>query len=568
MDSEPESISSVKEEFLLNNLEKGALAAALLAALTLTPALAANQTAEKTVTYANYTITVDGQLIRPTDVNGNSTEPFAMDNSIYVPVRAVSQALGCAVDYENGAVLITTGTGPSAASAAAGDPTEARQETKTVTYAGYKIMVDGVEIVPTDVNGNSTEPFAIEGSIYVPVRAVSQALGCTVDYQDGTVVITTGTGTSAGDPNAMDVVAVIENDGDATKITALDSYFNGNALQAVEALLDAGKFCVNGIPVPATEDEIIVYQVNQVDSIYKGDSGWGYNVHKTTSANNLTFAAARLGFAETVTTVRGHTTTLYGDAATGRVNKVDVQSFDVVRVTDVVYYNESITVVRGDFDLETERVRPDVNQIIFHNSRFDMNIAPGDFALYYYGPDGWVIQKAESVTGKLSKNEAGNFVVNAGQSDAYEHVESNVSRYNLMPCNRPSQFYSAYVSLGLTDLDVVTWLTPTGHPIGFTYGDKAAAKAALTQAIANAAAAKDGVVVSENGGDVAQGTRWVTQEAMDAYDAALSAAQAVCSRNSTPAQGYDQAIYDLAQALGQDGQNPSGFLGAQGEGTK
>jgi predicted small lipoprotein YifL len=377
--------------------------------------------------------------------------------------------------------------------------------------------------------------------------------------------------TSVGDSKAEDVILEIENDGDATKITgaAYDKYFGGSAATGVEALLNAGKVYVNGIKVPAAENETADYQVNGVSSIYKKDSGWGFNVHKTTSADNLSFDAARLGFFETITTVRGHKTVLYGDKTTGQVNKIDTQSYDVVRIT---YFEDHGGIVdkidRGDFALETNRVRPDVNNIVFHSSRFDQEIKVGDFALYYYGPSGWVMQKAVPVQGTLSKNDKGFFVINKGKSDEYVKIESNVSRYNLIICNRPTQFFTAYNRLGLTELSVITWCTPTGHPIGFTYGDKAAAKEALSLAIKNATAAKDGVAVSADGKNVAKGKKWVAQADMDTYNAALADAQTVLNSNSTPVQGYDAAIYDLAQALGEGGEKPTGFVGAQGEGTK
>jgi hypothetical protein len=145
------------------------------------------------------------------------------------------------------------------------------------------------------------------------------------------------------------------------------------------------------------------------------------------------------------------------------------------------------------------------------------------------------------------------FVINGGQSDEYVHIESNVSRYNLIDCNRPTQFFTAYNRLGLTDLSVLTWCTPTGHPIGFTCGDKAAAKKALSLAIESATAAKEGAVVSADGTDVAKGTMWVAQADLDAYDAATAEAQTVCNRNSTAVQEYDAAIYALSQALGEAG---------------
>lgn len=373
----------------------------------------------------------------------------------------------------------------------------------------------------------------------------------------------------AGNPEAMDVIAEIVHDGDATKITdaAFDTYFGGDALKGVKKLLSEGKIFVNGIKVPSAEEETIDYQVNGVTSLYKTDSGWGFNVHKTTSADNLSFDEARLGFYETITTVRGHVTTIYGDKSTGLINKIDSSSFDVVRVTETIFYNESITVNRGEFELETNRIRPDVNEIIFHSSKYDESIVTGDIALYYYSPDGWIIRKCDSVNGVLSKSDDGKFVINAGQSDEYSCIESNVSRYNLINCNRPTQFYTAYVKLGLTDVPVNMYCTPTGHPIGFTYGDKASAKEVLKKAIENATAAKDGVVISNDGTDVPKGTRWVVQEDMDAYDAAIQEATAACNKNSTAVQEYDAAIYALANALGEGGEKPSGFLGAQGDGT-
>jgi hypothetical protein len=406
--------------------------------------------------------------------------------------------------------------------------------------------------------------------IIVFILAFITALILVACGNSGNNTSTTNPGDSEnGNSMAEDVILEIENDGDATKITdaAYDAYFGGNAVEGVEALLNAGKVYVNGIQVPAAENDIIDYQVNGVSSLYKTSSGWGFNVHKTTSADNLSFDAARRGFFETITTVRGHVTTLLGDSATGRVNKIDSQSFEVARIAEIIVYNESTTVLRGDFELETTRARPDVDDIVFHSSKFDKEISVGDFALYYYSAAGWTMEKAVYVEGTLSKNENGFFVINKGKRDEYVRIESNVSRYNLIDCNRPTQFFTAYNRLGLTDLSVITWCTPTGHPIGFTYGNKATAKEALSLAIENATAAKDGVTVSADGKDVAKGAMWVAQADSDAYDAAIAKALTVYNNNSTAVQEYDAAVYDLAQALGETGENPTGFLGAQGEGT-
>ncbi len=141
-------------------------------------------------------------------------------------------------------------------------------------------------------------------------------------------------------------------------------------------------------------------------------------------------------------------------------------------------------------------------------------------------------------------------------------TESNVSRYNLINSNRPTQFYTAYTRLGLTDVEVITWCTPTGHPIGFTYGS--GAKEVLAQAIEYAESLKEGVEVSEDGSGLASGTVWVNQAAMDEYDEAIQAAKTTLNNNLTSIVEYDYAIYELSLAVGEAGDNPSGFVGAQG----
>lgn len=59
------------------------------------------------------------------------------------------------------------------------------QEVVTINYNNIKITLDGKPIVPKDANGNTVEPFIMNGTTYLPVRAVASALGVEVDW-DGT----------------------------------------------------------------------------------------------------------------------------------------------------------------------------------------------------------------------------------------------------------------------------------------------------------------------------------------------------------------------------------------------
>lgn len=53
-------------------------------------------------------------------------------------------------------------------------------------YNNIKIYVDGVKLDPKDANGNAVEPFIYNGTTYLPVRAVGEAIGKTVTWDGAT----------------------------------------------------------------------------------------------------------------------------------------------------------------------------------------------------------------------------------------------------------------------------------------------------------------------------------------------------------------------------------------------
>ena len=55
-------------------------------------------------------------------------------------------------------------------------------QTLTADYNNIKISVNGAMITPRDANGTVVEPFAINGTTYLPVRAVAEALNCSVTW--------------------------------------------------------------------------------------------------------------------------------------------------------------------------------------------------------------------------------------------------------------------------------------------------------------------------------------------------------------------------------------------------
>ena len=232
---------------------------------------ASNDTVQKELAYRNINIVIDGNEITPTDANGNYVEPFIMDGTTYLPVRAVANAFGKDVSWDdttntvsldekqitaetiagvytfddNGYIFTLTLNADNTGSLTDGYTTEnfswtldgntltlnnpnypddpailsvngnqliivdevddavltKKTETATitiiepgtlqkdVTYRDIKIVVDGNEIIPTDANGNPVEPFIMDGTTYLPVRAVANAFGKEVGWDDTTSTV-------------------------------------------------------------------------------------------------------------------------------------------------------------------------------------------------------------------------------------------------------------------------------------------------------------------------------------------------------------------------------------------
>lgn len=70
-------------------------------------------------------------------------------------------------------------------------------ETVQRTFKDIKIVINGNTITPKDANGNIVEPFIINGTTFLPVRAVGEALGLTVAWDGNTNTVTLGNGTTS-----------------------------------------------------------------------------------------------------------------------------------------------------------------------------------------------------------------------------------------------------------------------------------------------------------------------------------------------------------------------------------
>jgi hypothetical protein len=69
---------------------------------------------------------------------------------------------------------------------------ESMTKTISITYNNIKIIIDGNSVEPKDANGNKVEPFIYNGTTYLPVRAVGEAIGKEVNWDSITKTVYLG----------------------------------------------------------------------------------------------------------------------------------------------------------------------------------------------------------------------------------------------------------------------------------------------------------------------------------------------------------------------------------------
>lgn len=433
---------------------------------------------------------------------------------------------------------------------------------KTLTYRNIRITLDGETLTPTDAGGKATEPFIMDDSVYLPVRAISEALGCEVSWDDAASAVRIST-------EAPTLLYKFLTDITYTDIITdpvQDKYFKeGSALAGVEALLDAGRCYVNGFQIPAAEADCgDAFVIMGYDKLYKTENGWAAENNKRTGTN---FADARLGMVEALSRTSGLPVYLYDTDGDGYTDKINFSFYAVALVDSLVDNGDgTMCIDRGDFALTKTKL--DVNDVRFPAENVDSTIREGDFAMFWEDAQiGWCLQREIGITGKLTYGADHQYYVFNGEKimDGMHNPKASIN-----VANRPGQYTNAHLAFGLEDMEVTFWVTPEGSVAsGFTSNENAAPS--LEKAIAYCKALKADVAVSADGSGLASGKKWVTAEDMAAYDAAIAAAEAVLADTQTKNSALDTQIYNLFTATWgtkakieqiREGTIPGGFLAA------
>lgn len=129
----------------------GMLTAAMLGSLGL-GALAAGG---YTITVEPINIQVNGQTFQPKDVNGNSVPVFAYNGTTYAPLRALAEAYGLKVGYDEQANMATVGESDTepVANAKPSQSEDASSEIISVATNKPAYPPTGYDVAALDLNG-------------------------------------------------------------------------------------------------------------------------------------------------------------------------------------------------------------------------------------------------------------------------------------------------------------------------------------------------------------------------------------------------------------------------------
>ena len=152
-------------------------------------ALATQETRNIEITYRAIAVTLDGEPLIPVDAQGVPVEPFISGGTTYLPVRGIANALDLTVAWDNqtNTVLLSSGGTPTAPVAPA--TFSQKTENKNAVFRDIAIVLDGQPITPKDASGANIEPFILDGTTYLPVRAVATALNLSVSWDDQTSTV-------------------------------------------------------------------------------------------------------------------------------------------------------------------------------------------------------------------------------------------------------------------------------------------------------------------------------------------------------------------------------------------
>lgn len=181
----------------MKKLLRAALSAATVLALTaalLGSALGASLERTTLNVYQGVNLYVNCAPYLATDLNGKETKPFLYNGTTYVPLRAISTMLGATLDWDNAAKQVKIS---SLFTATPVNDTIGRTDTAltsaTITAdKGVEIYVGSEQFVPKNEKGEKVDVYLVDGTTYVPIRALTTLFEVDISYDKSTARVYIG----------------------------------------------------------------------------------------------------------------------------------------------------------------------------------------------------------------------------------------------------------------------------------------------------------------------------------------------------------------------------------------
>ena len=355
-------------------------------------------------------------------------------------------------------------------------------------------------------------------------------------------------GTTYGLPVAgIDTVRTGNKGGLEDGIYNHPEYFDENGVMGV---VEAGGFYINDFQLPASAEELAALE-------------GGFVVNQGTTTLAVVDGKIMLDGKDEFATYEEAVKAFVSDELPGGLH-FDLYDGNGDGVTDIVkmWYtegvlvnsieetdNEDFIVHRGDLTYVPSNIGRLYDKEDFAGegytileNNFDESIEEGDVAIFYYTPDGWIMERAVEVNGMFMGGEDHHFY----NIDGVEYGDTmKYSRDNLIVAQRNGEYTNAHKYFGFINnaegLKTSLWMDPkSASPIGLSANENA--KAFLEAAVAQAKAKLAAVTLGSN----------ATAEQKFAYDSlkeAIELAEKTLADEASLNSEYDFYTYYLYLSL-------------------